>query len=74
MRDAGLKVIDPKCSFGLKDTTYLGYVITKEVIKYELKKVQGIMNLGRPTTKTEVRALIGMVQYYRDMWNRQYHI
>ena len=33
LRAAGLKVNTPKCSFGLKDMHYLGYVITRKVIK-----------------------------------------
>ena len=32
------------------------------------------MDIGRPTTATEARALISVVQYYRDMWPSQYHI
>ena len=32
------------------------------------------MDLGRPTTTTESRALIGMVQYYRNMWTIRSHI
>ena len=45
---AGLKVNAPKCSFGLKDIPYLGYVITREVNKPEPYKVQGIMDIGIP--------------------------
>ena len=33
LRAAGLKVNDPKCSSGLKEIPYLGYVITREGIK-----------------------------------------
>ena len=58
---AGFKFNAPKYSFGLKDITYLGYVITREGIKSNLKKVQGIMDIGRPTTTTKPRAIIGMV-------------
>ena len=61
LRAAGLKVNTPKCSFGLKDITYRGYVITQDGIKPDPKKVQGIMDLGRPTTTTEAQALIGIV-------------
>ena len=43
---AVLRVNAPKCSFGLKEIPYLGYVITREGIKTELKKVQGIMDIG----------------------------
>ena len=67
LRAAGLTFNAPKCSFSLKDIPYLGYVITREGIKTEPKKVLGIMDLGRPSTTTESGALIGMVQYYRDM-------
>ena len=42
--------------------------------KINPKKVQGIMDLGRPTTTTEARALIGMVQYYRDICIRRSQI
>ena len=47
----GLKVNDTKCSFGLKDIPYLGYVITKKGIKPDPKKLQGIMDLGQTTTQ-----------------------
>ena len=74
LRAAGLKFNAPKCSFGLKEIPYLGYVISREGIKPNPKKVQGIMDLGRPATTTEARELIGTVQYYRDMWTRRSHV
>ena len=62
LRATRLKVNATKYSFWLKEITYLGYVITREGIKPDTKKVQGIMDLGRPTTMTESRVLIRMVQ------------
>ena len=56
LRATGLQVNTSKCSFGLKDIPYLGYLITREGIKSNLNKVQGIMDLGRPTTTTEASA------------------
>ena len=32
------------------------------------------MDLEQTSTTTEARDIIGTVQYYRDMWPRQYHI
>ena len=61
MLHAGLKLNAPKYSFGLKDITYLVYVIRREDIKPDPKKLQGIMDIGRPSTTTEDKALIGMV-------------
>ena len=54
LRDSGLKSNAPRFSFGLKGITYLGYLITREGIKHDPNKVQGIMDIGRPTTMTEV--------------------
>ena len=71
---SGLNANAPKCSFGLKEIPYLGYVIIGEGIKPDLKKVQGIMDLGQPTTTIEVLELIDMVHYYRHMWPRQSHL
>ena len=67
-------MIATNCSFGLKEIPYLGYLITREGIIPDPKKLQAIMDIRRPTTTTEERALIGMVQYYRDMWPRRSHI
>ena len=74
LRAAGLKVNAPKYNFGFKDIPYLGYVITREGIKPDPKKVQGVMDLVRPSTTTEAQALIGMVQYCRDMCPSRSHI
>ena len=50
-----LKINFPKCSFGLKEITYLGYVITREGIKPDPKKVIGIMDLRRSATTSEAQ-------------------
>ena len=57
----GLNISAPKCSFGLKCVLYLCYVITKEEVKLHPKKVQGIMDIGIPTTTTEAQELTSMV-------------
>ena len=55
LRAAGFKVKSPKCRFWFKYVPYLGYIITREGIKTEPKKVQGIMDIGRPATTTEAQ-------------------
>ena len=55
LRAEGLNVNSPKCSFGLKDIHYLGHVITREAIKPDPKKVQGIMDIWRPTNMTKAQ-------------------
>ncbi len=49
---------------------YLGYILTREGIKPQPKKVQAIHALNPPNNVKELRHFLGMVQYYRDMWAR----
>ena len=74
LRAAGLKFNAPRCSFGLKDIPYLGYVIKREGVKPDPNKLQGIMDLWRTATTTETRVPPGMVQYYRVMFPIRSHI
>ena len=68
---AGLKCKIDKCLFCEPEIEYLGYIITKEGVKPQPKKVQAITDMQRPTTKTEVRHFLGMINYYRDLWPRR---
>ena len=57
----GLKCKIDKCFFAEPEMEYLGYIITKDWIKPNPKKVQGILDKKCPTNKTEVRNFVGMV-------------
>lgn len=74
LHKAGLKCKIDKCMFAQPEIEYLGYIITKEGVKPNPNKVQAIIDLQRPSTKTEVRHFLGMVQYYRDLWPRRSEI
>ena len=60
---AGFKCKIDKCLFCQPEIEYLGYIITKEGVKPQPKKVQAILDMQLPTTKTEVRHILSMVQY-----------
>ena len=70
---ANLKLNAEKCNFGVNEIDYLGYIVTPKGVSPDPKKIKAIQALERPTTVTEVRRLIGMVQYYRDLWPRRSH-
>ena len=38
------------------------------------KKVRAILDLDRPQNIRDVRRVLGMVQYYRDLWEKRSHI
>ncbi len=70
LRCTGLKVNAEKCSFCATETEYLGYVLTREGVKPQPKKVEAILALTRSQNVKQLRRFLGMVQYYRDLWAR----
>eukprot|EP00804_Cyclotella_cryptica_P007855 CCRYP_001438-RA/>CCRYP_001438-RA protein AED:0.10 eAED:0.10 QI:2589/-1/1/1/-1/1/1/166/750 len=71
LRDAGLTVNARKSSFCAMETEYLGYVLSRDGIKPQPKKVQAILALTPPQNVKQLRRFLGMVQYYRDIWARR---
>ena len=63
-----------KSNFALHEIEYLGYILTREGIKPQPEKVQAILALKEPTSVKELRKFLGMVQYYRDVWEKQSHM
>jgi hypothetical protein len=70
LRDTRLKVNAAKSSFCAHEIEYLGYILTREGIEPQSKKVQAILVLNPPNNVKELRHFLAMVQYYRDMWAR----
>ncbi len=70
LRDARLKVNAAKSLFCAHEIEYLGYILTREGIKSQPKKVQAILVQNLPNNVKELRHFFGMVQYYQDMWAR----
>ena len=74
IQDAGLKVNAKKSFFGKGEVEYLGYVINREGIQPMAKKINAIQSMAAPRSKKELRRFIGIVNYYRDMWQHRSHI
>ena len=54
-----------KCEFDKSETTFLGYVISKEGLKMDTEKVKAILDWPAPTNVKEVQSFIGLCNYYR---------
>ncbi len=70
LRDAGLNINATKSVFCVQEIEYLGYILTRGGIKPQPKKVQAILTLNLPNNLKELQQFLGMVQYYRDMWQK----
>ncbi len=63
----GLKGNAAKSSFCTHKIEYLGYILTREGIKPQPKKLQAILMLTPPNNVKELRHFLRMVQYYQNM-------
>ena len=61
---AGLKVNAAKSTFGVHECEYLGYVLTREGIKPQTKKIKAIFAINPPRNVKELRGFLDIVQYY----------
>ena len=55
----------------MTECEYLGYVLTRTGIKPQSKKIQAILAINPPTNVKELRSFLGIVQYYRDLWEKR---
>eukprot|EP00745_Piridium_sociabile_P007807 TRINITY_DN15246_c0_g3_i2.p1 TRINITY_DN15246_c0_g3~~TRINITY_DN15246_c0_g3_i2.p1 ORF type:complete len:396 (+),score=52.72 TRINITY_DN15246_c0_g3_i2:101-1288(+) len=62
---AGLTARPSKILAGCRELSFLGHVVGDGKIKPEGNKIDKIMKISVPKTKRQVRALLGLVGYYR---------
>ena len=74
LEKAGFRANVRKCFFAKPEIEYLGYWLMQKGIQPQPKKVEAILRLNPPKTKRQLRHFLGMVNYYRDMWQKRSHI
>lgn len=65
LKETGLTVKPAKCHLGCGEVTYLGHVVGRGRRRPSDIKVAAILNYPRPTTKTDIRAFLGLAGYYQ---------
>ena len=65
LRKAGLTVKPSKCIIGVGEMDFLGHKVSCDVITPRKEKVDEILKVSPPTTKSQVRSFLGMVGYYQ---------
>ena len=64
-REAGLKLKPKKCHFGQKSVKFLGHVISKDGVQPDPDKIKAIKEYPVPRRVKDVRAFLGLANYYR---------
>jgi hypothetical protein len=65
IRDAGMKIKPPKCSFGKLGIDYLGFIITRDGVACDPSNTVKVLRFRRPQDLKDVRAFLGLTSYYR---------
>src|SRR4051812_12365720 len=65
LRKHGLFIKPKKCTFAASEVHLLGHIISKEGIRPDPAKVEAVTDFPAPTNKSELKAFLGLVNYYR---------
>ncbi len=55
----------------MDECEYLGYVLTRQGIKLHSKKIKAILVINPPKNVKELHPFLGIIQYYRDLWEKR---
>lgn len=64
LKEYKVKVNEQKCQFFVKEVEYLGHKISGEGISPNPRKLEAIMKAPRPGNITQLRAYLGLVNFY----------
>ena len=65
LRHNNLKLGAEKCTFAVKEVSYLGHRVTEEGLLPDSSLLAAIQDIPPPKTATEVRSFLGLAGYYR---------
>ena len=74
LKGKGLNFNIEKSFFRKNEMEYLGFWITRDDIKLINKKTEAMTNMSPHTSRKEVQNLLGVMNYYRDIWSRRSHM
>lgn len=69
LQQFNIKINEEKCEFFQNEIRYCGYVIDKDGIHKEKRKMDAIDKMPRPLNQSELRSFIGMINYYGKFIN-----
>jgi hypothetical protein len=66
LRDADLRIKAEKTEFHKQEVKFLGYIVSREGLKMDSKKIEAITSWPKPTTVKEVQSFLGFANFYRQ--------
>lgn len=63
--EENLKLKPEKCEFLMEEAHVLGFIITKDGVKLDPKKLAGVSKMKPPTTGKQVKEVMGLFSYFR---------
>ena len=69
LETAGMRLKQQKCQFSMSEVEYLGHRINPDGLQPTLTKVKAITEAPAPTNVSELKAFLGLVNYYGKFLN-----
>ena len=63
MKEYKLRLNPNKCTFGVRSSKFLGFVVSNKGIEVDPVKVKAIQKIPAPRTEKEVRGFLGRLNY-----------
>ena len=62
---AGMTLNFKKCEFAQSELVYLGYLVNKDGVRPNPRKVKAVLDMPVPRTVTQLRTVLGVTNYFR---------
>jgi hypothetical protein len=66
LRDSDLRIKAEKMEFYKQEVKFLRYIVSREGLKMDSKKIEAITSWPKPTTVKEVQSFLGFANFYRQ--------
>ena len=70
LKKDGLIANEKKCTFGVSEITFCGFVISNGTVKMESSKVEAVRSWLPPSSISELRGFLGFINFYRKFLRR----
>ncbi|KAH0730162.1 hypothetical protein KY289_001350 [Solanum tuberosum] len=64
LKDRELYAKFSKCEFWRESVAFLGHIVSSDGIRVDTQKIEAVQNWPRPTSPTDIRSFLGLLEYY----------